>query len=395
MQLSESSLDAGTPQTSPEEVSSKVTYPALDGLRAIAVTLVFIEHFGGGSHGGIFLQWFNQLRVFGSAGVSLFFVLSGFLITGILYDTQSSKHFFKNFYARRSLRIFPIFYLVVAVCVVLAPILHFQFQWGQLSFLFYLGNFFANSNWSLYELYSPTHPALSINLGHFWSLFVEEQFYLIWPVVIFLVRDRVKLLRLSLIVVALVLLLRVSMVSFLPFELAERFAFRMLPTRADDLLVGAVLALLLRGPNVEKWLKRSWIFFAVGASAFMIMSFWRRILGFYDPYNLTIGLDFISFSSAGLIALAIQANTVVSRFLSIPPLRTLGRYSYGFYIYHMLLGRGRIAFLIWGMAYFHSMVIGGLVFAFTSFTITFIVSGLSYEFFEKRFLALKSRFPYE
>jgi peptidoglycan/LPS O-acetylase OafA/YrhL len=394
MQLSESSLEAGIPQKNPEKVSSKVTYPALDGLRAIAVTLVFMDHFGGGSHGGVFLQWFNHLRVFGPAGVSLFFVLSGFLITGILYDTQSSKHFFKNFYARRSLRIFPIFYLVAAVCVILAPILHFQFQWEHLSFLFYLGNFFANWNWSLYELYSPTHPALSINMGHFWSLFVEEQFYLIWPVVIFTVRDRVKLLRLSLIVVVLVLLLRVSLVLSLPFELVERFAFRMLPTRADDLLVGAALALLLRGPNVEKWLKRSWTFFAVGAAAFAIMGIWRGNFGFYDPYNITIGLDFISFSSAGMIALVIQNNTAIFRLFSIRPLRALGRYSYGFYIYHILLSRGHIVFLQWCEAYFHSMLIGGLVFAFTSFMGTFIVSGVSYEFFEKRFLAMKSRFPY-
>ena len=385
-------MKAGIPRTDPVKINSKVTYPALDGLRAIAVTLVFLEHYGGGSHGGVFLQWFNRLRVFGSAGVSLFFVLSGFLITGILYDTQSSKHFFKNFYTRRSLRIFPIFYLVIVICLILTPILQFQLQWGHLSFLFYLGNIFANSNWSLYELNSPTHPALSINLGHFWSLFVEEQFYLIWPVVVFLVRDRVKLLRLSLTVVALVLLLRVAMVSFLPFEVAERLGFRMLPTRADDLLLGAALALLLRGPNAQKWLKASWVFFAGGLAAYALLSFWRGTFSFYDPYTLTIGLDFVSFASAGLIGLAIQSNTFVFRVFSLRPLRTLGKYSYGFYIYHMLFSKGRIFFLLWCESYFHSMMIGGLVFAFTSFIVTFIVSGVSYEFYEKRFLSMKSKF---
>lgn len=235
----------------PQRVNSKVTYPALDGLRALAVTLVFIEHYGGGSHGGTFLNWFNRVRVVGSAGVSLFFVLSGFLITGILYDTLQGNHYFRNFYARRSLRIFPIFYLVLVLCLVLTPILHFRLQWGHLSFPFYLGNLFANWNWSLYELISPTHPALSINLGHFWSLFVEEQFYLIWPVVIFLVRDRVKLIRLSLVVILAVLLLRIGLVCFFPIGTAEQFAFRMLATRADDLLVGGAMALLLRGPAAD------------------------------------------------------------------------------------------------------------------------------------------------
>jgi peptidoglycan/LPS O-acetylase OafA/YrhL len=393
--LLESSVETGTLRTKSGKVSSKDTYPALDGLRAIAVTLVFIGHYGGGSHGGRFLEWFNRLRVFGSAGVSLFFVLSGFLITGILYDTQSSNHYFKNFYARRSLRIFPIFYLVLALCLVLTPVLHFHLQWGHVSFLFYLGNFFANRNWNLYELVSPTHPSLSINLGHFWSLFVEEQFYLIWPVAIFLIKDRLGLLRLSLTVVALVLLVRVSMVWFLPLDVAERFAFRMLPTRADDLLVGSAVALLLRGPSAEKWLRRSWIFFVAGISAFAIMSIWRKHFGFYDPYNLTIGLDFVSFASAGLIALAIKQGPAVIRLLSLRPLRTIGKYSYGFYIYHLMFGKARSVFLLWCITYFPSMAIGGLVYAFTSYITILIVAGLSYELYERRFLAMKSRFQDE
>ena len=376
-------------------VSSKVTYPALDGLRALAVTLVFIEHFGGGSHGGQFLQLFNRVRIFGAAGVSLFFVLSGFLITGILYDTRLGQSYFKNFYVRRSLRIFPIFYLVLALCVVLAPILHFNLQWGHISFLFYLGNFFANWNWSLYELTSSNHPAMSINLAHFWSLFVEEQFYLVWPVVIFLVRDRVKLIRLSVAIIVVVLLLRIGMVWFLPLGTAEQFALRMLPTRADDLLVGGATALLLRGPTAERWLARSWLFFLSGIAAFFLMALWRGYFGFNDPYNMTIGLTFISLASAGLIALAIQDGSVVFRLLSLRPLRIIGKYSYGFYIYHILFPGAAIAYLAWCIAFFHSMMIAGLVFSSSWYLMTLVVAGLSYELYEKRFLAMKSRFKYE
>ena len=376
-------------------ISSKVTYPALDGLRAFAVTLVFIEHFGGGSHGGRLLEWFNRVRVFGSAGVSLFFVLSGFLITGILYDTRLGQHYFKNFYIRRSLRIFPIFYLVLALCLVLTPILHFNLQWGHISFFFYLGNLFANWNWSLYELKSPTHPALSINMAHFWSLFVEEQFYLIWPVVIFLVRDRVKLIRLSVAVILFVLLLRIGMVWFLPLETAERFALRMLPTRADDLLVGAVMALLLRGPAAARWLRSSWLFFLSGSTAFFVLALWRGNFGFSDPYNMTIGLTFISLASAGMIAMSIQDGSVFYRSLSLRPLRIVGKYSYGFYIYHVLFADARIHYLLWCTKTFHSMTIGGLVYSSSWYLMTLVVAGLSYELYEKRFLAMKSRFQYE
>jgi peptidoglycan/LPS O-acetylase OafA/YrhL len=371
-----------------------VTYPALDGLRALAITLVFIDHFGGGSHGGPMLQWFNRLRVFGGAGVILFFVLSGFLITGILYDSLPDQRYFKNFYIRRSLRIFPIFYLVLALCLVLTPILHLRLQWEHISFLFYLGNFFANWNWSLYDLTSPTHPALSISLAHFWSLFVEEQFYLIWPVVIFLVRDRIKLIRFSVAVIVLVLFLRVGAVCFLSLDSAGKFA-RLLPGQADDLLMGGAMALVLRGPGAERWLRRSWVFFLSGIIAFFLMAAWRGSFGFYDPYNLSIGISLLSVASAGLIALAIQEGSVVFRLLSLRPLRIIGKYSYGFYVYHDLFIGVRIALLVWCIAFFHSMVIGGLVYASTSYLLTVLVAGLSYELYEKRFLAMKSRFQFQ
>jgi peptidoglycan/LPS O-acetylase OafA/YrhL len=373
-------------------VNSKITYPALDGLRALAVTIVFMEHFGGGSHGGRFLQLFNHVRKFGFAGVSLFFVLSGFLITGILYDTLHDRHYFKNFYARRCLRIFPIFYLVLTICVILTPILHFHLQWGHLSFPFYLGNLFANWNWSLYELTSPTHPLLSINLAHFWSLFVEEQFYLIWPVVVFLVRDRLKLIRLSLVVILTVMLLRIAMVYFLPPDTAELFIYRMLPTRADDLLVGGAMALLLRGPAADRWLRRAWIFFLIGVSGSAIVAFYREYSGRLDPFNPTIGLTFLGMASAGLIALAIQESSPAFRFFSIYPLRIIGKYSYGFYVYHILFVQAVVAYLLWCMAFFHSMFTGGLFYASTSYLAVLLVSGMSYELFEKRFLAMKSRF---
>jgi len=326
--------------------------------------------------------------------VSLFFVLSGFLITGILYDTRNDERYFKNFYARRSLRIFPIFYLVLALCVALTPILHFSWQWGHLSFLFYLGNFFANRNWSLYVLESPTHPLLSINLAHFWSLFVEEQFYLIWPVVVFWIRDRKTLIRLSLTVILVVLFLRVGMVWFLPINVAERFAFRMLPTRADDLLMGGALALLLRDPKGCPWLRRSWVLLIFGFVAFFSIACWRGNFGFTDPYNLTVGLTLVSIASAGLIGSSIQEGTLISRALSTRPLRIIGKYSYGFYVYHVLFTKALIAYFLWCMALVRSMAIAGLIYSSTCYLATLVVSCLSYQLFEKRFLAMKSRFQY-
>lgn len=380
--------------TSNHKVGFKTHFAALDGFRAIAVTMVFAEHYGGGSHGGAVLRAFNFLRVFGSAGVGMFFVLSGFLITGILYDTRHDAHYFRNFYARRSLRIFPIFYLVLALCVVLAPWLKYPLQWGHLSFPFYLGNVVANWNWSLYELPSPVIPALSINLGHFWSLFVEEQFYLVWPVVVFLVKDRERLLKLAFVIIVLVLLGRIALVVALPFELAERFAFRQLPTRADDLLIGGVLALLLRGSRPAYWLRLSGPFFLGGIAGIAALGAWRHSLSFYNPWMLTIGMDLVAIASAGLIGIAIQRQTLACKLLSYPVLRRIGIYSYGFYIYHLLFDKARLQYLVWAAAHFHSLAIAGLLSGITGYLGTLAVAALSYELYERRFLRMKSHFQY-
>ena len=100
-------------------------------------------------------------------------------------------------------------------------------------------------------------------------------------------------------------------------------------------------------------------------------------------------------ASAALIALSIQEGSTVFRVLSVHPLRIIGKYSYGFYIYHMLFAIARVDFLIWCTTIAHSMLIGGLVYALTYYLITLLVAGLSYELYEKRFLAMKSRFHYE
>ena len=150
-------------------IDFKTRIPALDGIRALAVTMVFFNHFGGGAHGGSVLRALDHLRLRGWMGVDLFFVLSGFLITGILYDTRNDSRYFSRFYARRSLRIFPVFYLVVAVLLLLTFVFHYQWRWLHLTFLFYIGNFFGNYDFSLYEVLSANHPTAKVLIGHLWS----------------------------------------------------------------------------------------------------------------------------------------------------------------------------------------------------------------------------------
>jgi peptidoglycan/LPS O-acetylase OafA/YrhL len=155
---------------------SATYFPALDGLRALAFLMVFSTHY-------LSLPW-------GWAGVDVFFVLSGFLITGILFDSQDHPHRVRNFYIRRTLRIFPLYYGMMLLLIVLYPVYRWEWNWTWLMWPAYLGNFarfihpivfpsmlhmMANAN-----PVSRTHQ-VELSFGPFWSLCVEEQFYLFWP----------------------------------------------------------------------------------------------------------------------------------------------------------------------------------------------------------------------
>lgn len=375
-----------------QPIDFKTRFPALDGIRALAVTMVFFDHYGGGSHGGFLLQLLNRIRWNGWVGVDLFFVLSGFLITGILFDTRNDSHFFKRFFARRSLRIFPVFYLMCAILLLLTPLLHYQWHWLQLTFLVYFGNFFANYDFKLYEVPSSTYPAAKALIGHLWSLCVEEQFYLLWPLVVWTVRDRVRLLWIASGICLLALLLRIAMCLTFPAE-AETWIIRTLPFRMDSLLFGAILALLLRGPNADLWQRScKWIF--LGGMALVVPLF-LRFPQITSPWILTIGLTLLAVTGVGLIGITLRSGSPAFRIFYLKPLRILGKYSYGFYIYSLIFQLAFIKLLVLLAQKTHSLAIAGIIELSCAFVASFLVAKLSYDLFEVRFLRWKVHFEYD
>lgn len=380
-------------KTSFAPIDFRDRFPALDGVRALAVTLVFAHHYGGGSHGGRVLNLINKLREQGWVGVDVFFVLSGFLITGILYDTRNDSQFFKRFFARRSVRIFPVFYLLVAVMLALTPILHYQWRVGHLAFLVYMGNIVGNLNFDYYAVFSSTYKSATMEIGHLWSLCVEEQFYLLWPIMIWWLRDRKRILWAACLLALGSLALRCFVYFHYGSVLAEVWSMRSLPTRMDTLLIGGIMALLLRGPNADRWQRLSGPLLVVSSA--IAIFFCVRHPSSDAKWLLTFGLTLTALASAGLIGLTLRSGSMPFRLFYLKPLRILGKYSYGFYLFHLVFAHAWIEFLVKLYHVFHSLAVAGIVALTVNFVVTFFLAKLSYDHFEVKFLRYKRHFEYD
>ena len=206
----------------------------------------------------VFCQHYLEMP-WGWTGVDLFFVLSGFLITGILYDTRDLPGRVRTFYVRRTLRIFPLYYGVLLLLVLLTPLMHWQWSAFWWAWPAYLGNYlrflqFGHATPALQQamfgqLTSGTAAGVVVYMGHFWSLCVEEQFYLVWPWVVFAVRDRRRLMACCIAAVVVTPIARVAIAAVAPpfFMVPLVGTVVLTPLRADALLLGGLIALLLRG----------------------------------------------------------------------------------------------------------------------------------------------------
>ncbi len=373
----------GVSNTSPAALDTKgLWYPGLDGVRAVAVTLVFAVHYlRNGSVGWI--------------GVPIFFVLSGFLITGVLYDNRNEENRFRNFYIRRTLRIFPLFYFVWFCVLIGAFFLHEQWRPIHVLWPTYLGNyarFFAGTI-AVDHIYTSV-PWYPIEIGHFWSLAVEEQFYLLWPLIVFRVSNRRALIRVCAAVMVVVLLLRILLLFILPHSFLDLdFYYRMMFLQADAFLFGGMLALLMRGPAEPAILRFGPRFFWAAFAAFLSAALLNgpgpslsKVVP-SNPWVSAYGFTLVDLVAGGLILCALNPRSLLFRVLTLSPLRMLGRYSYGFYVYHVLL----LPLRIFHLRPSQSTPVA-LLFLCGDFLAILAISAASYHFLEMPFLRLKRRF---
>lgn len=378
--------DAGTLPAAP--LAGHAHYRALDGVRGAAILLVFIYHISGTAD-HFRMSWVGRVAVLGAScgwmGVDLFFVLSGFLITGILIGTVNDPRYFRNFYIRRILRIFPLFYSVFLLLAVLTPVLQLQWRPGHLAYLFYCQNIALIFNYKLVDV------APAAYIGPFWSLAVEEQYYLLWPLLVWLIRDQRKIMKLCLALITFSILLRVVLTKLLPNQIALYLIYWELPTHWDGLLLGSWLTLAMsRWPVKELWRKTRWL--AVLAVAVLLgVGVYARTFDFRMPAMETVGFVAIPVVFSSLILRCFVPGSLECRIFSGRFLRFMGRYSYGIYVYQVLFWPLMILGLHWLADHLYSRTAGDFVYLLLWFWGTVAIAVLSYKFIESPFLRMKER----
>jgi peptidoglycan/LPS O-acetylase OafA/YrhL len=335
--------------------------------------------------GNQWLAFVRNLVLLGNYGVDLFFVLSGFLITGILMDTAEDPHYFKRFFARRALRILPLYYGLLLLLVGLTPLLHFHWN-GMAPYLFaYIQNFRPVEINNLALVPGP------VGLYHFWTLAIEEQFYLVWPFVVYAVKGRKSpVFKLTVwisvvILVARLLLQHYDLVSW-------QFLKESTLMRADSLLIGGALAVLYRSERA--WPRvlalAPWVLVVIGGV--FLASAWFPLPAFWYALQYTVAAVFF----AALLAWSLCPTSPAKHVFSVRWLRWLGKYSYGLYVIHApVLSLLQLPLRLWLRRTLHSGGLAVVLSAVLLYGLSILLAWLSFQFYEKRFLKLKRNFAYE
>ncbi len=338
--------------------------PELDGVRGIAILAVMVMHFyipaAVARPYGMLTRVIQQ----GTAGVDLFFVLSGFLITGILVSSRSALNYFQSFYVRRAVRILPLYVAVTAGFFwVAVPLIqrHGKDLWIKPHEQIWYWLFLAN--WRHAFRYNN-----GAQLAHFWSLAIEEQFYAIWPFVVWR-SSRRTLERLSAALVVAVIILRTYLAAK---GWSHDFIVSSTITRLDELALGALISL---SESFRKVLVRfAWLVLPVAVTGSLM--------------NLPLELTLVMWT-AGSGAVVALATTRAVPLLRIGWLRALGKYSYGLYVLHYMVysaiapSAPRFRPLPFALC----SILGGI-------PLSLLAAWLSWNLLEKRFLSLKRYVPY-
>ena len=328
------------------------------------------------------LHAIGVVRVALWVGVPLFFVLSGFLITGILWTSYDSPHWWRGFYIRRALRIFPLYYLSLGIIVLGALF------WGDIRlclerigiFAGYLQNFPFAATRS--ELGSP------IRADIYWSLAVEEHYYLVWPFLLRLARTRRQGQIFCVVIFLASLLFRIygtrvgHEIAFIPSATLSRMG---------ELAIGAWLALAAQGA-AEAWDRVLRWAGPVALAAFVCFVWIAHQSGSPAPVTrsmIIFGIPCAGLFFGGVLCMSLRGGSFVERWAETRWLRWLGSISYGVYIYHAMVRPLAVDWSERLVGHSHNLQLG--VQFLIAAALTLAAAWLSFRYFELPFLRLKNR----
>jgi peptidoglycan/LPS O-acetylase OafA/YrhL len=351
----------------------KIYFEPLDGFRAFAAIFILFVHSR--------FECFKVLWI----GVPMFFVLSGFLITRILIENKNAVNYFKIFYFKRSLRIFPVYYLTLFVCVLWGLYSHADLS--QLAvYAFYLQNFVISTD---------IPPEFCFGLmRHTWSLSVEEIFYLIWPLVVYVLSLQ-NLYRLCIIAGVSNILFKLLYVFFFYVQAEEPFLMLSLVGNIDSLMAGAFLGLLslnkdsfiyARFPG--KLFLFIYAFFFITVTANYLPVFNERY-AYLAKVLLSSVVSILSFFILARLISSVNRNSFAYKFLTFKSLVFIGKISYGIYLYHNIVYR-----LVDSFIFHYHISINPLLTLLVQISITFLIAAVSWHLIEKPVLRLKDKYDY-
>ncbi len=343
----------------------------LDGFRGLAILLVIGYHY------------FNFFS-FGWTGVDLFFVLSGFLITGKLVESLGAEHYFRTFYIKRILRIVPLYYIILLLFFVIIPLLLPSIVSASFKELLqkqiYYWTFVVN-------IYDAVHGwPLNVILIHFWSLACEMQFYLLWPFIIYFFYNHGKALIVILTFFCLTaLLVRIGGQLFL--SLNDIYRYVLLPCRIDAFCAGALLYIFFRMDKIAAHKTKLLITALIALTIVLVMmavkqSAWHYSVDMVRKYGYT--LDAVFWATLIGFLLSVDEH-FMKRIFSGRLMTGFGKYSYGMYVFHW-----PVFIIISRQSIFNSSTHDKTwLLAAVAFSATCICSLASYHLLEKHFLKLK------
>ncbi len=368
----------------------------LDGLRAIAILWVMFGHISSSFNWPItafYQKPFNLLQNMGWVGVQLFFVISGFLITQILLKDRGKPNFLRNFYIRRSLRIFPIYYLVLIFFFILLPLFGSIPSW--------LDNAHNDQLWYWIYLQNWIRPFESQGaLSPLWSLAIEEQYYLLWPLMVLLVkREYLKYLCLFMIISAPII--RIALFHYMPIyfdieNIGKAAAYNFTFARWDAIAIGSLIALYIGSDKEPLMIRLANLVLIFGSLAILVQI--ALLSNFASVYP---GIGMFNQTTIALVFGALVIFVSYSKeqqwnikLLELWPFKSIGKVSYAMYLFHLPLTVVWIDY--WQIDFTQYSAPKALILVLAHYLVlvitTFVMAQISWKFFEHPILRFKDKF---